>query len=547
MPLFNRALSAPRSPPPVSRDKGSIMLKVAEWADGLAELQRRRNFAREMGGAEAVQKRRSAGRLNARERIDGIVDAGSFLEFGSIAGKGKYSADGELETLTPSTQVTGLARIEGKKSVVVADDFTIRGGSSEAAVAEKWIYAERYAYEYKLPIVRMVDSGGGSVKLLKQSGHTKIPGYALQPGVALLSRSPVVGIALGACAGSGAVRTAWSHFSVMVKGVSQVFAGGPPVVKQALGYDIEKEALGGYEVHRISGVVHNAVDTEQEAFALARRFLSYIPPNVWQAPPRIQTEDSSARECPWLNDAIPRDRRKVYAPRKILEAIFDKATLFEMAPQFGGSLITCFARLDGYAIGVMINNPMVMGGALTRAASIKMERFVDLCDTFHLPIVNLVDQPGTMTGLEAEREGTMYATLRARAAIEQCSVPWCAIVIRRCFGLAGAMLGPRFGPTGTALPHHFAWPSARWGSIPIEGGVAAAYRKEIEASSDPLATRLALETDYHQLSSPFRTAEKFGVVDVIEPASTRSLLSNWAEDAYALTLSSLGPKSRGMR
>ena len=523
------------------------MQDSTEWAEDLAELAQRRGDALRMGGAEAIEKWRVAGRMNARERIDALVDPGSFQEMGTLAGKGHYDAAGKLQSVTPSTQVMGLARIDARSTVVVSDDFTIRGGSSEAAVSEKWIYADRYAYEYRKPLVRMVDTAGGSVKLLKQMGHTKIPGYAFLPGAALLGRSPVVGIAMGACAGLGAIRACSSHFSIMLKGKSQVFAGGPPVVKQALGHDIDKETLGGYDVHRVSGVVHNGVETEQEAFALARRFLSYLPANVWEAPPRGPRDDPPTRQDAWLNDAIPRDRRKVFAPRKILAALFDRDSVFEMAPHFGASLLTCFARLDGYAVGVMVNNPMVMGGALTRAASVKMERFVDLCDTFHLPIVNLVDQPGTMTGLEAERDGTMYATLRAGAAIEQSSVPWCAIVLRRCFGLAGAMLSPKFGPTGTALPHRFAWPSARWGSIPIEGGVAAAYRKELAESPDPLALRAQLEEGYHKLSSPFRTAEKFGIVDVIEPAATRPLLCRWAEDAHALTAQTLGPKGRTMR
>jgi acetyl-CoA carboxylase carboxyltransferase component len=513
----------------------------------LAELEARRGFAARMGGSEAIARWQAAGRLNARERVDALVDAGSFQEMGALAGKGRYAADGSLEAVTPSTQVMGLAEIEGRSVVVISDDFTIRGGSSEAAVAEKWVYADRYAYEYRKPIVRMVDTAGGSVKLLKQSGHTKIPGYAFLPGAALLGRSPVVGIAMGACAGLGAIRAAQAHFSIMLKGKSQVFAGGPPVVKQALGYDIDKESLGGYDVHRASGVVHNAADSEAEAFALARRFLSYLPPNVWEAPPRTPCTDTPRRNDTWLNDAIPRDRRKIFAPRKIVAALFDLESTFEMQPHFGASLLTFFARLDGIPVGVMINNPVVMGGALTRAASVKMERFVDLCDTFHLPIVNLVDQPGTMTGVEAERDGTMYATLRAGAAIEQSSVPWCAIVLRRCFGLAGAMLSPKFGPTGTALPHRFAWPSARWGSIPIEGGVAAAYRREIEQAPDPLATRTAIEAGYHQLSSPYRTAERFGIVDVIEPAATRPLLCRWARDARDLTLNALGPRPRTMR
>ncbi len=523
------------------------MSSTLEWQDEFSEMEARTAFAKKMGGEEALQKLRASGKLNARERIDLLIDRDTFREFGTFAGKGHYDENGKLVSVTPSTQVMGLAKVDGRKIVVCSDDFTIRGGSSEASIAEKWIYADRYAYEYKLPIVRMVDTAGGSVKLLKQSGSTKIPGYALLPGAAMLGVVPVVGIALGACAGLGAVRAAGGHFSIMVRGKSQVFAGGPPVVKQALGYDIDKEGLGGYDVHRHSGVINNGAETEEEAFQLARRFLSYLPRNVWEQPPRVRSDDPADRRDAWLNDAIPRDRRKIFQPRKILNAIFDQGSVFEISPHFGGSVITAFARINGYAVGVMINNPSNMGGALTRAAASKTERFVDLCDTFHLPMVNLVDQPGTMTGVEAEKIGTITATLNASAAIEQSSIPWCAIVIRRCFGLAGALLSPKFGPTGTSVPHRFAWPSARWGSIPIEGGVAAAYRKELEQADDPAAMRDRLETEYHRYGSPFRTAEKFGIVDIIRPDATRELLADWVEDAYELTATRLGPKGRPMR
>jgi len=186
-----------------------------EWSGALQELEQRRRFAQAMGGEDALARLRATGKLNARERINALVDPDSFEEFGALAGKGRYNADGDLETLTPSTQVMGVARVNNRKTVVVSDDFSIRGGSFEAAVAEKWIYADRYAYEYKLPLIRMVDTAGGSVKLLKQMGHTKIPGYALLPGVALLGCVPVVGIAMGACAGLGAIRATTAHFSIM--------------------------------------------------------------------------------------------------------------------------------------------------------------------------------------------------------------------------------------------------------------------------------------------------------------------------------------------
>jgi len=514
------------------------------WEPELQELRQRREAARRAGGDE---KTHALGKWTARERLDRLVDAGSLRELGGLAGQGHYDAQGVLKDFTPANHLLGLARIEGRRAVVVADDARLRGGSSEASVAEKWIYADRYAHAHHLPLVRLVDTGGGSVKLLLKMGHTKIPGYALLPSQALLGMVPVVGVALGACAGLGAIRVGTSHFSVMVKGRSQVFAAGPPLVKQALGVDIDKEALGGWEVHRESGVVHNAAVDEADALAQVRRFLSYLPGHVWEQPPRGEPTDDPQRASPWLNEAIPRNRRTVFDPRRIVAEIFDAGSVFEIAPQHGGSTVTCLARLHGYPVGVTTNNPAVMGGALTAAAARKFERFVDLCDTFHLPIVNLPDQPGTMPGLAAEREGTVTAALRASAAVEQSSVPWIAVVLRRCFGLAGGMLTPWVGASGVALPHRFAWPSARWGSLPIEGGVAAAYKREIEAAPDPRALREQLEAQYHGLASPMRTAERFGVVDIIEPATTRALLCDWVEDAYRQTARSLGPKGRTFR
>src|SRR5690606_22384215 len=217
------------------------------------------------------------------------------------------------------------------------------------------------------------------------------------------------------CAGLGALRVGESHLSIMIRGKSQLFAGGPPVVKAAFGIDIDKNALGGYdEMHRHSGVVSLAVDTEEEAIAATQRFLSYLPANVWEQPPRAPCDDPVDRADASLNQAIPRDRRKIFYPRKILKAIFDTDSVFEMQPDFGGSTLTALARLNGHSVGVMINNPMVVGGAMTRSAALKVARFVDLCDTFHLPIVNLVDQPGVMTGPEAERDGTFVAAMQAK-------------------------------------------------------------------------------------------------------------------------------------
>ena len=513
------------------------------WKPEIEELARRREFARAHGGEKAVAYQHGLGKQSARERIDMLFDAGSFREFGMIAGRARYDEDGNLLDATPSNAIIGKGRIDGRKTVVSADDFTIRGGSSEATISDKWIFAERYAYEMRLPLVRLVDTAGGSVKLLEQSGATKIPGYPTWPVMQLLGTVPVVGVAMGACAGLGAIKVGAAHFSIMVKGTSQVFAAGPPVVTAALGRTVDKEELGGWRVQtRDGGAVDNAAADEADALDQARRFLSYMPGTVDAAPARGAAADDPGRREEGLLDIVPRNRRRVYAMRDILAMVLDRDSIFEIGRHNGPSTITCLARLDGYAVGVMANDPVQAGGAMTRTAAQKVEKFVDLCDTFHIPIVNFVDQPGVMPGVAAEKGGTLRSVLKALGAIEQSEVPWASIIVRRAFGLAGGMHGRK-----RSINLRFAWPSASWGSIPLEGGIRAAYRRDIDAAADPDARLAELEAHYAQFTSPFRTAEKFGVTDIIDPRDTRAILCDWIEEAHAVAAAQAGPMRRTMR
>lgn len=500
-----------------------------EWAPELEELASRRAQVQAMGGAEALAKFKATGRMNARERIAHLLDEGSFREYGQIAGKGHYSREGAFERLDPTNAITGTGRIAGRKVALHVDDFSIRAGSSEATIADKWIYIERIAHQLRMPLIRLVDSAGGSVKLLMQIGGTKIPEYPSWPANALLETVPVVSVALGACVGQGAVKVLSSHFSVMVRDQAQVMAAGPHVVQQAYGQTIDKNDLGGYKVHRKSALVHNEAVDEADALQQVRRFLSYLPRSVFHLAPSMEATDDPLRVEDWLKDAIPRDRRKIYDPRRILQAVLDQDSFFEIGRWQGGSVITGLARLMGKPVGVIANDPKVQGGAMTLQAAHKMERHVRLCSQFGLPVVNFVDQPGNQTGLEAELAGTLLGATRVGEALHACESPWVSIIVRRCFGMAGALHAPKYGE---ALNLRFAWPSARWGSIPIEGGVMAAHKAEIEAAPDPAAKRAELEAFYLNMTSPFRTAEKFGILDIIDPRETRAILCDWIEDAW---------------
>jgi len=514
------------------------------WSKEVEEIGRRKKMAFGLGGEENVGRHHKQGKLTARERIDLILDEGSFREIGALTGQASYDNQGKLVNFIPANIVIGQGQIDGSTVVVAAEDFTVRGGSSEATNSDKWIFAERLALDMKQPLIRLVDMAGGSVKIVEKAGATKIPGYSSWPFAEMLSQIPVVAIALGSVAGGGAFRVVISHFSIMVKGTSQVFVAGPPVVERATGEIPTKEGLGGYRIHtRGSGVVDNEATSEEDAFKQARQFLSYLPSNVYELPPtKLSTDDRERREEELLS-VIPRDRRKVYDPRKILCLVFDRESLFEIGQYQGPSVLSFLARLDGRPVGVMINDPRAFGGAMTASAAEKMIRFVDLCDTFHLPVINFVDQPGNLVGVQAEKAGTVRFGVRALQAIEQSRVPWVAIIVRRLFGVAGSS----YGRITKGLNLRFAWPSATWGSLPIEGGVRAAYKREISSAPDPEAKTRELEDYYSQFYSPFRTAERFGVLDIIDPRETRPLLCRWIQQAYRVLPQQLGPTYRGIR
>lgn len=516
------------------------------WQPEVDEIRRREELARQMGGPANIERQHTAGRLTVRERIDRLLDAGTFHEIGALAGQAKYDAQGNLAAFTPSNFVTGTGRIDGRPVVVGGDDFTVRGGAADASIGNKMGHGEKLARGMRMPMVRLVDGtgGGGSVKTIEQIGRTYVPANpAWDTITAMLGEVPVIGACLGPVAGLGAVRVVTSHFSLMVRGSSQLFVAGPPVVERGVGEKVSKEQLGGYEIHsRGSGAVDYEVESEEEAFSTIRRFLSYLPSSVWQPPPRATPHDDPNRRDEELISIIPRERRRSYDVRQIMNLVFDRDSFFEIGYYYGRPLVSGLARLDGYPVGVIANDPKQGGGAPNAPACDKMIRLVDICDTFHIPVVNFVDNPGFLIGTAAEKAGTIRAGARALVAVYQATMPWISILIRRCFGVAGAGHGNAQG-----LNLRYAWPSGDWGSLPVEGGVQAAYKRDIESSPDPAARRREIEDALNEFRSPLRTAEAFGIEEIIDPRDTRPLLCDWARAAYALLPAELGPKARTCR
>lgn len=485
-----------------------------------------------MGGPEKVERHKRAGKLTVRERIDRLLDAGTFHEIGAVSGFAEYTAAGELEKFSPTNFLFGRGKVEGRTVVVEADDFTVRGGSADAGLWLKQYAAEQMANELRLPIVRLVDGsgGGGSVKTLDSpTGRTYVPRL---PGwewvVRNLATVPTVGLALGSVAGLGAARVVTSHYSVMVKGLSQLFVAGPPVVART-GEDVGKEELGGSEIHTRNGSVDDEATSEEDAFERARRFLSYLPSSVYDVPPRGPCDDAVARRDDWLISAIPKDERKVYKVRPILDAVLDRDSFFEIGRSWGRSIVTGFARLDGWPVAVLASDPYFYGGGWTADASQKVTRFVDLAETFHLPCVHFVDNPGFVIGTRAERASTIRHGARALAAVYQATVPWCSILVRRCYGVAGAAHTDH-----SRFHYRYAWPSGDWGSLPIAGGLEAAYKAELERAENREQLLAEIKTRLHKVTSPFRTAESFLVEEIIDPRDTRPLLCEFANLAAPL-------------
>jgi acetyl-CoA carboxylase carboxyltransferase component len=512
------------------------------WEPEIEELARRRALSAKGGTPDRIERQHNQGRLVVRERMEQLVDPGSLQEIGALAGEGTYEGT-ELTGFMPASYVMGLGKIDGRTVAIGGEDFTIQGGSSTARMQRSkgglGGFVEDMALEYRIPLVLLIDGAGANIKAVAKMGHTYLPSStSFARPVEVMQQVPVVAAVLGSVAGGPAGRAMLAHWNVMTRGTSDLFAAGPPVVQRALGHDVTKSQLGGSQVHvHQSGAIDNEAEDETDAFSQIRQFLSYMPANVWELPPVRATDDPLERTEEALLSIVPRNRKRPYNMRKLLRLVVDEGELFEIKPAFGTSVITTFARLGGRPVGLVANNPMQYGGALDADGADKQGHFLELCDYFRIPLIYFADIPGFMVGEQAEQHGTLRSGMRAIWTAMNATVPSMTVVIRKVYGMGGMATG-----NAKRLNYRIAWPSGEWGSIPIEGGVEAAYRREIAAADDPAQRREEIEAGLRSMRSVFRTAESFGVEEIIDPRETRRYLCQFAELAYGSMNHDLGPK-----
>jgi len=427
--------------------------------------------------------------------------------------------------------------VNGRRVVVGGEDFTMKGGSPSAAGLRKSVYTEDLALQYRLPLIRLHEGAGGSVGGAGGGPSLPAPVFApsrFRPVAECLATLPVATAALGAVAGLPAARLVSSHFSVLSKPTAQVLTAGPAVVQRAMGETVTKDELGGWAVHTKNGTVDNAGEDETDCLAQIRRFLTYLPGHVWDLPPVGPADDPVDRAEAGLIDLVPRERRRAFDIRKAIGWIMDEDSFFEIGRGYGRSQVTGLARLNGQPVGVWANDCRHLAGAMTALGAQKARRFMELCETFHLPIVTLVDEPGFMIGSKAEQDATIRYGANAVLTAAMTNVPWAAVQVRKSFGVAQAA---HYGPDAYIL----AWPSAETGPLPVEGGVAVAFHREIAAAEDPDARRRELEAQLAARQSPFPRAEALAVHELIDPRETRPKLCRWVERIQPLLEPLRGP------
>ena len=497
--------------------------ELHDWKPLVEDLRTRRGRAHAMGGETRVERQRSLDKLPVRERLDLLCDPGSFVEYGmladsmdpGLADKGYLAADG---------MVAGIGEIEGRRVAVCAYDFTVMGGSMGMVGERKTARMRELALRWRIPIVWLLDSAGARIQ--QSTGSTFAGAGALfREQVTMSGVVPQVAAMLGHCAAGTAYIPALADFVPMVKGTSSMALGGRHLVKAATGEDVSEEEMGGSAVHnKVSGVADLEVASDEECLATVRRYLSFFPSNNRESPPvRTEVSDPVDRRCEELYDIVPTAPRRAYDVRKVVHAVVDDGDFFPMKPDWAKNIVTGLARVGGQPVGILANQPMVLGGALDVNSADKAARFTWLCDAFGIPLVFLMDVPGFIVGSAVEKQGIIRHGAKMLYAISEATVPKVTVVLRKAYG-AGY-----FVMNGTAYEADYivAWPTAEISVMGPDGAVNIIMRKQLEAipeGDERTQARLAMAEEIRKTIDPYIAVGHAQIDDVIDPADTRAAI-----------------------
>ena len=472
------------------------------------------------GGQDRIDAQHAKGKMTARERVEALLDKGSFRELDAFVTHRTADFDMDKKYFLGDSVVTGWGTVEGRPLYVFSQDFTVLGGSLGEVHAEKICKVMDLAVKNGIPVVGLNDSGGARI----QEGVVSLGAYAdiflrntLASGVV-----PQISAILGPCAGGAVYSPALTDFIFMVKKTSHMFITGPDVVKTVTHEDVSMDDLGGALVHATrSGVAHFAAEDEADALATIRQLLAYLPSNNMEDAPRVETGDAPNRRAEALNDLVPDDPRKAYDMHEVIGAVVDNGDFLEVHAGFAGNLLVGFARLDGETIGIVANQPMMLAGVLDIKASLKGARFVRFCDAFNIPILTLVDVPGFMPGLDQEHGGIILHGSKLLYAYCEATVPKLTVITRKAYGGAYDVMSSKH----IRGDYNVAWPTGEIAVMGPEGAVNIIFRKELAESEDPVARRAELIEVYKdKFANPFVAASRGYLDDVIDPADTRPRL-----------------------
>ena len=475
------------------------------WDGVLDNLQAARTVSRSMGGEERLEKHRAAGKLDVRARIDHLIDPGSFQELGTLVGGEEAPAD---------AIVMGSGRIDGRPVMVAAEDFTVKAGTISGAANAKRHRVAEIAVLDRVPCIMILEGAGFRADGRGHGGRTPVDMLAQ---ARCSGRVPLVTAVCGSSAGHGALVAPISDFSVMSSHAA-IFTAGPPVVLESLGEQITKEDLGGPSVAVHSGLIHNVGTDDAASLDLVRMYLRYFPSSAWSYPPEIEGGDIGSRQLPELLDIVPRNGRRVYDMRQVVDVVFDSGSTFEVQPDFGRSVICTLARLGGHPVAVIANQPLVLAGSIDADGADKAAHFITVADSFHLPLVFLADNPGVLPGSASERQGILRSGARMFAAQTQSTSPKFEVTFRKAYGFGSMVMGmiPFDGQSGV-----FGFPGATMGAMG-----AAAMSRARQSDADEAALLRSAEVE-----ASFRSAQSFGFDELIDPRETRNILLHSLERA----------------